>query len=178
MKALLVIDMIRGFTDEGALKVLGASNMIPYINKKIQEMEDLNKPVFYIRDNHSEDDYELKNFPTHCLYGTEEARPSKNLHITEEAYPRDSKMIVSKQTIDCFYQTDLDKKLWNNWVQVGDEVGVVGVVTELCVDAAVRGLAIRGYKPIVFKNGITGINPELAEATANMWINYFGVKVV
>lgn len=123
MKALLVIDMIRGFTDEGKLKLSGAKDMIPYINGLIEEMEAVNLPVFYIRDSHNEDDYELKIFPTHCIYGTEEARPSKNLHITEEAYPQGSKMIVSKQTIDCFYQTDLDKKLWNNWVQAGDEVG-------------------------------------------------------
>ena len=60
-KALLVIDMLNDFILEGApLEVPGGRDIIPNIKREIDRAHQEGYPVYYLCDNHSEDDPELK----------------------------------------------------------------------------------------------------------------------
>ena len=68
-KILIVVDMINGFVEEGAMADKYISHIIPEIEKLIQE----NKEVIFIKDCHNKDCAEFKSYPEHCIKGTKEA---------------------------------------------------------------------------------------------------------
>ena len=75
VKRLLInIDMVNGFVKEGALANTSLQRIIPHnieLAKGLLDQE--GTAVFFIRDAHLKDAEEFKNFPPHCIIGTEES---------------------------------------------------------------------------------------------------------
>ena len=71
-KAVLVIDMLRGFLEEGYPLYIGegARGIIPNIQRLLEQELAQGSKVFFICDNHDPDDLEFKMFPAHCVAGT------------------------------------------------------------------------------------------------------------
>ncbi len=73
--AVLVIDMIRGFLEEGRPLYCGARarRIIPSVQGLLEQELSLGSAVFFLCDHHTPDDPEFRMFPPHCIEGTAEA---------------------------------------------------------------------------------------------------------
>ncbi len=123
--AVLVVDMLRGFLEDGYPLYIGAGsrNIIPEIRKLLEKELAQGSKVFFICDNHDPDDLEFKMFPPHCIEGTAETEVIPEL----AEYPGE---IIPKKRYSGFYGTDLEKKLKE---LKPDKLIICGVLTNICV---------------------------------------------
>jgi nicotinamidase/pyrazinamidase len=138
----------------GALYVPGAERIVPAI-------ADLNRyaaahgiPVISTTDAHTENDPEFQVWPHHCVAGTWGQRKAESTlldrrvivpnRLCDLAIDGARQIVVEKQTVDVFAAPNLARVV----ERLGaDRYVVYGVVTEICVLFAVRGL-LRTGKPV------------------------------
>jgi nicotinate phosphoribosyltransferase len=137
-KAILVVDMLRGFLEPGYPLYCGvkARNIIPNIRKLVEREIEAGSEVFYLCDRHKPDDPEFRMFPPHCIEGTAEAEIIPEL----SQYPGE---IIAKRTFSSFHNTSLDKRLK---AIKPETIVVCGVTTHICVLQAVIDARNRGYE--------------------------------
>ena len=70
--AVLVVDMVRGFLEEGNPLYCGdrARRIIPNVRRLLEHELARGSAVFFVCDRHTPDDPEFKMFPPHCIDGT------------------------------------------------------------------------------------------------------------
>jgi nicotinamidase/pyrazinamidase len=136
--AVLVIDMLRGFLEEGYPLYGGEKvrRIIPNIQRLLEKEFSLGSTVYFICDNHDKDDLEFEMFPAHCIAGTAEAEiiPELSKYVLE---------IIKKKRYSAFYGTDLERKLEK--LKPG-KIIVCGVLTNICVMHTVADARNRDYK--------------------------------
>ncbi len=123
--AVLVIDMLRGFLEEGYPLYCGDRSRRIISNTQsllAQELERGSK-VFFICDRHDPDDPEFKVFPPHCISGTAQAE------VIPELSKYEGEMIPKKR-FSAFFDTELEQKL--RQLKPG-KIIVCGVCTDICV---------------------------------------------
>ena len=148
---------------EGKLYVPGAEAIIPTLARLTQWAAQHDVLVVASADVHQPDDEEFSLYPPHCLAGTpgQKKIPETTLspHCTIPnrrvaelpGIGRYAQIVLEKQKFDVFTNPNADSLL----AQLGKpEVVLYGVVTEICVAAAVRGLLDRGYRVIVVEDAI------------------------
>ncbi|MCK4274630.1 MAG: cysteine hydrolase [Dehalococcoidales bacterium] len=135
---VLVIDMLRGFMEEGYPLYIGneARGIIPDIQRLLESEIAHGSQIFFICDNHDPDDLEFKMFPPHCVTGTAEAEVIPEL----AAYPGE---IIPKKRYSGFYGTPLEEKL--NELKP-DKLIICGVLTNICVMHTTADARNRDYE--------------------------------
>ena len=136
--AVLVIDMLRGFLEEGYPLYIGkeAHRIIPRI-QRLQERElERGSKVFFICDNHEPDDLEFRMFPPHCVAGTVEAEVIPEL----AGYPSE---IIPKKRYSGFFDTRLDERLQE---LKPERLIICGVLTNICVMHTTADARNRDYE--------------------------------
>ncbi len=153
MKVLLISDMLKDFMEEGGALYCGEESrkIIPFIKEKTDECRKSGCKVIYMCDAHADDDKEFRMFGAHAVKGSEGAK------IIEELCPEEVDIIVEKTTLSAFHNTGLDRILKK---LEPDEVDVVGVCASICVMDAVGALMVRGYKVVVYRDGIADFDRE------------------
>jgi len=158
----------------GKLYVPGAEKLLP----NIRRLTDLARQerVFLVShgDFHTPDDPEFRIFPPHCVKATAgsdlvpEALADKVLRVPNEAdakLPENllkyQQILLEKQTLNIFESRHADALVQ----RLGDraEYVVYGVVTEYCVNFAVKGLLERGRRVAVVRDAIETLKPEDGE---------------
>ena len=136
--AVLVIDILRGFMEEGCPLYGGEKTrkIIPNIKRLLEKEISKGSKVFYVCDNHDADDLEFKMFPPHCIAGTAESEVIPEL----AKYPGE---IIQKKRYSAFYGTDLEQKLKK--LKPGKLI-ICGVLTNICVMHTVADARNRDYK--------------------------------
>ena len=134
---VLVIDMLRGFLEEGYPLYIGkeARSIIPNIHGLLEKEIARRSKVFFVCDNHDPDDLEFKMFPPHCIAGTTEAEVIAEL----AKYPGD---IIPKKRYSAFFNTNLDEILKKI---KPDKLIVCGVLTDICVMHTIADARNRDY---------------------------------
>lgn len=137
-KAILVVDMLRGFLEEGYTLYCGsrARDIIPNIQRLLEKEIQENTKIFFIGDQHEPDDPEFEIFPRHCLKGTPEADVIPEL----SQYPG---VYIPKKHFSAFYKTSLEKELKRIHTE---QVIVCGVCTDICVLHTVADARRHGFK--------------------------------
>jgi nicotinamidase/pyrazinamidase len=160
----------------GNLYVPGAEKIIPNIQRLVDAASKAHILIVSSADAHSEHDPEFDRFPPHCIRGTAGARivpevmaqkfllipndPSFHLPNDFGTYPQ---VVIEKQTLNVF-----DNPLVGEIVQrLGPDVEyiVFGVVTELCVQCAVKGLLERGRSVSIVTDAIETLQLEAGRRT-------------
>ena len=190
-KALLLVDLIKGFGQEGCDRNMYCKNS-EGIRKNLQQLVDYaNKnhmDIIYCCDAHEKDDPELKMnggpWEEHCMRGTESSEivdwlPAKDLLrlMNEDSTDKISDIVgrantlrIDKRAYSGFYNTRLDSFLRYKGVK---EVYIAGLVTSICVQHTAADAFFRGYKVNVVENGCADISSENHEtALAYMKGNY------
>jgi len=124
-KAVLVVDMLRGFLEEGYPLYCGvrARRIIPNVQGLLEQELSQGSKVFFLCDHHDPDDAEFKMFPPHCIEGTTEAEVIPEL----ASFPGE---VIPKKRFSAFYGTPLGEKLKE---LNPEKVIVCGVCTDICV---------------------------------------------
>jgi nicotinamidase/pyrazinamidase len=138
----------------GALYVPGAEQLIPTLARLTNYAEAHGIPLVSTVDAHAENDREFQSWPKHCVAGATGQHKAaatllgSNAVIPDRpegfAVPNAHQFIIEKQTVDVF-QTHTIARLLQ--ALNPDRFVVYGVVTEICVLHAVRGL-FQFCKPI------------------------------
>ncbi len=136
--AILVVDMLRGFLEEGYPLYCGdkARLIIPNVQKLLERESGKGSHVFFICDHHAPDDLEFKMFPPHCITGTPEAQIIPEL----DKYPGE---IIPKRRYSAFFDTPLEEKLKEI---KPDKLIILGVCTDICVMHTVADARNRDYE--------------------------------
>jgi len=136
--AVLVIDMLRGFLEEGYPLYCGAKarDIIPNIQRLLERESAQGAKIFFICDEHDPEDLEFKMFPPHCIEGTVEAEIIPEL----ARYQGD---IISKKRYSGFFGTALKLKLKE---LKPEKIIVCGVCTDICVMHTVADARNRNYQ--------------------------------
>lgn len=87
---------------------------------------------------------------------------SKDGKILEEIAPLEGEILLKKTCSGVFNGTNIDQILHNIGIR---NLIVTGVVTNQCVDTAVRDAADRGYSVTLLEDGCAAFHPTLHEAT-------------
>jgi len=166
------VDVQRDFMlPGGKLYVPGAEKIVPNIRKLTDAVR--GDRVFMVSsgDFHPANDPEFAQFPPHCLKGERgsevlpEALADKIVRVENSPaakLPDDfspyQQILLEKQTFDVFQTLHADELVRR--LGKGPEFVVFGVVTEYCVDCAVKGLLERKRQVAVVKDAIETLGPE------------------
>lgn len=172
MKALMIVDMVRGFvepeTKDGKCKLYlpEAHKIIPAINELCKE-HDL---VIFASDCHEPDDKEFNVYPPHCIKSTDEIRPATGLQFNGQ-----KAFLVLKTRFSAFFKTGLEKYLIDNAIT---ELTIVGVCTEICILFTTADAVMRNIKVTVPSNAVSGLTPEGHEWALKYMKGILGVNVI
>jgi nicotinamidase/pyrazinamidase len=160
---------------DGKLYVPGAEAIIPNVQRLNQWAASHQIPVVSSTDAHLPGDPEFRDYPPHCRVNTPGQQkvsgtvlpkhfvvPNRKTDLPAdlESYQQ---IIVEKQALDVFTNPNIEALL----ARLGKdrEIVLYGVVTEICVDRAARGLISRGYKVNVVEDAIRHLDEEKGQAT-------------
>ena len=162
----------------GKLYVPGAEKLLPNIRKLTDAAR--RDEVFLVSHGcfHPENDPEFSQFPPHCLKGTAGAelvpealadKVARIENVPSTKLPADlaqyQQVLLEKQTLDIFktlHADELVDRLGNT-----AEFIVFGVVTEYCVNFAVKGLLERKRKVTCVSDAIETLAPEVGRKTVS-----------
>ena len=164
---------------EGKLYVPGAEKLLPNIRKLTDAARSGHAFLVSHGCFHAADDPEFADFPAHCVKGTPgaelmpEALADAVLRIPNEdgvAIPERldlwQQVLMEKQTLDIFETRHVEELLKH--FALDAEFAVFGVVTEICVVRAARGLLKRKRKVALVTDAIASLGPEGERAIAEM----------
>jgi nicotinamidase/pyrazinamidase len=154
----------------GALYVPHAERIVPAVAELNRYAARHGMTVVSTVDAHTEDDPEFRVWPHHCVAGAfGQRKPDATLLERRVFVPnRDcdlvldgvQQVIVEKQTVDVFAAPNLSRVLYR---LPADRYVVYGVVTEICVLSAARGLLKLGKPVAVLTNAIETLKPADSE---------------
>lgn len=152
----------------GALYAPGSELLTPRLSALSKFAEKSRIPIVSTVDAHSEDDPEFRTWKPHCVVGTQgQQKLGETLIDRQYTLPTEqgsldptlvgsaAQIIVQKQHVDCFTNPNLPALLR----LLGAERFVVyGVVTEICVLHAARGLLTTGAKVELVADAIQALD--------------------
>ena len=151
----------------GALHVPRAERIVPAIAHLNRYAAQRGIPVVSTADAHFEDDPEFRVWPHHCVAGTLGQRKAESTLLDRRvtipnrdcdlAIEGAQQIIVEKQTVDVFAAPNLARVFYR---LSADRYVVYGVVTEICVLYAVRGLLKSGKPVVVVTDAIETLKAE------------------
>jgi nicotinamidase/pyrazinamidase len=154
----------------GALYVPGAERIVPAIERLNRHAAIYDIPVVSTTDSHPENDPEFKVWPPHCVAGTigqhkaEVTLLDKRVVVPnrdhEFAIEGVQQIIVEKQHVDAFTVPNLAQVVER---LAADAFVVYGLVTEVCVLHAARGLLKYGKPLTVVADAIAPLAGEASE---------------
>jgi nicotinamidase/pyrazinamidase len=154
----------------GALYVPGAERIVPVIERLNRHAAMYDIPVVSTTDAHPENDPEFKIWPPHCVTGTigqhkaevtlldkRVVVPNRDADLAIEGVQQ---IIVEKQHVNAFTVPNLTRVIER---LNADAFVVYGLVTEVCVLHAVRGLLNYGKPLTVVTDAIAPLSGEASE---------------
>lgn len=166
---VLVVDMVRGFCEEGHNLYLGQPirDMIPRTQKFLREQRDNGSHILFLCDTHDPDDKEFEVFPVHCVRGTEEPEVIPELREFAEE-------IIPKRRYSCFFDTNLGERLEELSPY---KVIIIGVCTDICVQYTAADARNRDYAVEVPADLVMSFNEEGHKSALKQFESILGVKV-
>ena len=184
MKVLWDVDTQVDFMyPHGKLYVPGAKHTIPAMRRLVDAARASGIVHVASADDHELTDAEisdepdfLNTYPPHCLRGTrgalkipeteQEDPVPLTLELLPERYLEGREFLILTKTFDVFTNPNTDVLLDR---LDPDEVVVFGVATDVCDDAAIRGLLARGRKVTFVEDAARGLDDERAAICAAFW---------
>jgi len=168
-RLVLVVDMVRGFCEEGHNLYVGPSirQIIPRIRDLLQREREAGSHIIFLADTHDPDDLEFKMFPPHCIRGTEE--PEIIPELQEFASE-----VIPKRRYSGFFDTNLAQRIEE--IKPG-KIIIVGDCTNICVLYTAADARNRDYEVEVPADCVTTFDPAAHEFALKQMESVLGVKV-
>ena len=168
---------------DGKLAVPNAESVVPAMARLVEWARREGIPHVASADDHELTDAEISEspdyadtFPPHCLRGT---RGAQKIAETEQAEPvplgatdvpdewlRGREFLLHKKHFDVFTNPNAERLLEHF---KPDEVVLFGVATDICDDAAIKGLRKRGYDVTFVEDASCGLDDERSQACIVDW---------
>jgi nicotinamidase/pyrazinamidase len=155
----------------GALSVPRAERIIPVVARLNHHAAAHGIPLVSTMDAHAEDDPEFHSWPPHCVAGTlGQHKPHETLLAHRIVIPNREglpeiggakQIIVEKQSVDVFETRSIESLLHH---LRADRYVVYGVVTEICVLNAARGLLKTGKHVTIVTDAIQSLTDEASRS--------------
>ncbi len=129
---LIVVDMVNGFINEGALADKRINSIVPSIVKKIERAKKNGDMIIAFKDTHEINDEEFKLFPPHCVKG------SKECELIDELKPYEKDMLVINKNTTNGFNTKVMQSILRK--QKFDNIEITGCCTDICVSALTESL--------------------------------------
>lgn len=170
-RGIVVVDLQNEYLSDGKLPLNNIVEAVGNALKVISHARETNIPVFHIR--HESDDHGAPIF----------AKGSNGAEIQPAVAPEGNEPVIVKNHINAFRETDLKQQLEAADIQ---ELVVIGAMSHMCIDAAVRAAADMGYRVIVLHDACAtldltsgGVNVPSAHVHATMMAAFeFGYATV
>lgn len=160
--ALVVMDMLVDHLTPGrALEVPRARDIVPAMQRSLDEARAAGVPVVYLVDHHEPGDPELEVWPAH---NTGEPRED----IWPALRPVGDDLVVAHRTYSGFFGTDLDAQLRARGV---DTLVLTGCLTEIQLFSTAVDALQRGYKvevPEALQAGSSALAEQVALKTLSV----------
>ena len=172
------IDTQRDFMlPTGALYVPGAERLIPKLRRLFDFAKKNDVHILSSADAHSAADPEFRQFPAHCVKGTEGQRKLEEtllphpLVLSNQAMDRNLvqdvgkhlQIIVEKQTLDVFSNPVTERLLRI----LPSRAIVFGVTTEYCVQAACLGFRRNGVQTVLLSDAVEALSHKTGKEALN-----------
>jgi nicotinamidase/pyrazinamidase len=168
---------------DGKLAVPNAEARVPAMARLVEWARREGIPHVASADDHELTDPEISEspdyadtFPPHCLRGT---RGADKIAATEQTDPvplgatevpeqwlRGREFLIHKKHFDVFTNPNTERLLEHF---EPDEIVLFGVATDICNDAAIKGLRKRGYDVTFVEDASCGIDDERSQACIVDW---------
>lgn len=137
-KALIVVDMVNGFVNEGVLHDEKIRDVIPRQVELINEYQQEGQLIIFIKDTHVKNAVEFKRFGNteHCLKGTHEAELVDEIKV----YEGNLNTISIEKNSTSFMEAPQFREVIQLLTNL-KEVDVVGCCTDICVANGIIALA-------------------------------------
>ncbi len=167
---VLVVDMVRGFCEEGHNLYVGPTirEIIPRVRELLREERARGSHIIFLCDMHDPDDLEFKMFPPHCIRGSEETEIIPELQEFAGE-------VIPKQRYSGFFETNLDQRLKE---LKPDKIIVVGDCTNICVLYTVADARNRDYTVEVPADCVATFDPEAHRFALNQLKTVLGAEVI
>ena len=167
----LDVDTQRDFMlPTGALYVPGAERILPKLRRLFDFARKNEISILSSVDAHVADDPEFKQFPPHCVQGTEGQRKVDETLLPRplifqqqpvdrnlpEAVRKHQQIIVEKQSLDLF-SNPIAERLTR---VLPPRAIVFGVTTEYCVKMACLGLRRLGVQTVLITDAVRALAPK------------------
>ncbi|WP_336777430.1 cysteine hydrolase family protein [Pantoea sp. USHLN256] len=146
-KALLIIDMQQGLF-HGPQAPFAAALVLANINQLIDRADTADAPIFLARHTGPEGSPFAESSPLTQL-------------IPELHYKADRHRVLVKKYPNCFRDTELLTAMKHDGVE---EVAIVGMKSEYCVDTTCRAAADLGFRVVLIEDGHTSVDSGLLSA--------------
>lgn len=167
--AVLVIDMVRDFTDmeHGKVANAGAAALVPVVRDFVAEARARGALLIWVIDAHrpGKPDWELENVRAHCEDET------IGVELAEGLIPQPQDYVFKKRRYSAFVGTDLDLILRDNHI---DTLVLCGTKTNVCIRATAQDGFSRNYHVIVPRECVATDKAHLHEANLEDISKYLG----
>jgi nicotinamidase/pyrazinamidase len=167
----------------GKLYVGGAEETVPAMKRLVEGARAAGIPHVASADDHELTDDEISEepdfratYPPHCLRGTpgaakvpetaQEDPVPLGLTVVPEKWLRGREFLLLKKSFDVFTNPNTE---WLLERLDPDEVIVFGVATDVCDDAAIRGLLARGRTVTFVEDAARGLDEARTAAAQAAW---------
>lgn len=144
--ALIVVDMVKDFTDPAGLVFYPQNReVLPKIKEVVDYFHETKRLVIYMRHSYRKDKYDrnLVTMRPNCIEGTGGDEIDPMLPV----FPTDYQ--IKKRRYSAFFGTDLDLVLRENGIH---QVVIVGTKTNCCIRATATDAYYRDYRVIVLSD--------------------------
>jgi len=153
---------------EGKLYISGAESIIENLRKLTEFAYRNNIPVFSSVDSHRQNDPEFKQFPPHCIKGTDGQKKINETKIKESLvipfdktieidFSKYRQFIFEKDKLSVFSNPNFEKAIEG----IRKEIFVVyGVATEYCVKECVEGLLEKNKNVYIVVDAIKPVDEK------------------
>ena len=167
--AVLVIDMVRDFTDmeRGRVPNLPASQMVDTVAAFVEQARGFGARIIWVIDSHrpGKPDWELENVRGHCEDGT------IGVELAPPLQPEPEDYLFTKRRYSAFVGTDLDLILRDNHIE---RVFLCGTKTNVCIRATATDAFERNYHVVVPRECVATDKQHLHEANLEDIGKYMG----
>jgi nicotinamidase/pyrazinamidase len=168
---------------DGKLYVGGAEETIPAMERLVEAARSAHIPHVASADDHELTDVEISEqpdfqvtYPPHCLRGTrgaakvpataQEDPVPLALTVVPEKWLRGREFLLLKKSFDVFTNPNTDRLLEH---LDAEEIVLFGVATDVCNDAAIRGLLARGRTVRFVEDAARGLDEARVGRCTAAW---------
>lgn len=167
--AVLVIDMVRDFTDLEIGKVANpmSAALVPAVASFVEAARAQDALIIWVIDAHrpGKRDWELEHVRPHCEAGT------PGVELAPGLDPRPEDYVITKRRYSAFVGTDLDLILRDNHI---DTVFLTGTKTNVCIRATAQDAFSNNYHVVVPQECVATDKLHLHEANLEDIGKYMG----